>query len=162
MMKRSGVDEAQTSEGVFASWPASVWTDMLMTGPWKTLAPSNFGMQPVKTLQTGQDKLLDETKQMVDQWCDRRHKSVQDVQTLSDELRQAKTGPEMMSAWMSWYRVATDRIGEDFHDQLAYSREAATYCAGMMPNGLSVSIPQPSVNEKDRAQTNGKSRYRNS
>ena len=162
MMKRSGADETQTSEGVFANWPASVWTDMLMTGPWKTLAPSNFGMQPVKTLQTGQHKLLDETKQMVDQWCDRRHKSVQDVQTLSDELRQAKTGPEMMSAWMNWYRVATHRIGEDLHDQLAYSREAATYCSGMMPNGSSVSIPQPSVNENDQAQTNGKSRYRNS
>ena len=161
MMNRSGVDEVQTSKAVFASWPA-MWTDILMTGPWKTFPPSNFGKQPMKKLLTGQDKLIDETKQMVDHWCDRRHKSVQDVQTLADELLQAKTGPEMMSAWMSWYRVAIDRIGEDLHDQMAYSREAATCCTGMMPNGLPLPLPQPNVNGKDRAHTNGKSRYRNS
>lgn len=149
---------AQGSEAA-SSWPPMMWPQMLANMPWSRFAASDA--TPATSIRTGQDELIDETRQLIDHWCDRRHETVKDAWNLMAELQQVSSGSPPMEAWLNWQRSAIERLAEDWREQIEFASRAFECCSGIASQGAAIwTSPLSSTDGKDRGAMNGKSRHR--
>ena len=158
-----GHDVHSDGQAAFAAWGPQMWMGMLANGPWTPLAPpiaqTDGDDKRLQSLRSGQHEFVDETKELLDRMCDRRHQTVQSTWSLMDELRQAQDGSKAMGAWMSWYQAAMSRYAEDIRDQMDFTSKSAKSCSAMMSGGLAAcSAPLPKLENNGRAEKNGRSR----
>ncbi len=142
-------------------WPLQLWSQALSNPPWSNFAERND--PKAKSIRTTQDELIDETRHLLDHWCDRQQNAVKDAWSLISDLQRADDGTAAMTAWFNWHRSAMERLAEDAREQIEFASKASECCNRLMSQGHAgspTSISSPKRNERDL--TNGKARHRDS
>jgi hypothetical protein len=90
--------------------------------------------QYLKYCKAGQDEYLDEWQELIDNWCMRRHKSVEAAWAMLQELQGGKDGADVVAVWGRWMSGVIQRLAEDANDQIAIICRASRFCTEA--NGL--------------------------